>query len=76
MTEGIHFFPQFEANTGVVGHDHLLLYSFKFFINPLKPSGYYVYHPIQHTETLRSADRVCVYHVVLTINSDCFPKQL
>jgi hypothetical protein len=27
-------------------------------INPLKPSGYYIYHPLYHTKTLHSADSV------------------
>jgi hypothetical protein len=36
------------------------------FFNLLKPSGYYM-HMLEHC--------VCVFHMVLTINSDCFPKQ-
>jgi hypothetical protein len=27
--------------------------------NPLKPSGYYMYHMTQHTKSLHSAHRVC-----------------
>jgi hypothetical protein len=78
---------------------------------PLKFSGYYMYHLLQHTETLTSVhmcvpygshskqrlfpqtaltgcvhsgdvmcfpwgtDCICVFRMVLTINSDCFPKQ-
>jgi hypothetical protein len=31
--------------------------------NPLMPSGYFTYHQVQHSEILRSAQRVHVYAV-------------
>jgi hypothetical protein len=44
-------------------------------VNLLKPSGHYtsMYHLISHSKTLHSAHTV--FRMVLTVNSDCFPKQ-
>jgi hypothetical protein len=40
-------------------------------LNPLKPSGHYIYHLL----CILPTQCVCVFRMVLTINSDCFPKQ-
>jgi hypothetical protein len=42
----------------------------------LKPSGHYIYHLLEYTKTLYSAHTcICVFHTILTVNNDCFPKQ-
>jgi hypothetical protein len=41
-------------------------------INLLKPSGYYM-HMLEHC--ILPTQCVCVLHMVLTINSDCFHKR-
>jgi hypothetical protein len=41
-------------------------------INLLKSSGYYM-HMLEHC--ILSTQCVCVLHMVLTINSDCFHKR-
>jgi hypothetical protein len=45
-------------------------------INPLNPSNYCMYHLLQHTKLcILPTQCICVFRMVLTINSDCFPKQ-
>jgi hypothetical protein len=46
-------------------------------INPLslKPSGYYTYHFNILQLCILPTQCMCVFRMVLTINSDCFPKQ-
>jgi hypothetical protein len=45
-------------------------------INPLKPSGYYMYHMINILKLyILPTECVVVFHMVLTINSEFFPKQ-
>jgi hypothetical protein len=47
-----------------------------YFVNPLKLSGYYMYHLLYHTKIcILPTEYICVFRMVLTINSDCFPKQ-
>jgi hypothetical protein len=41
-------------------------------INLLKPSGHYM-HMLEHC--ILPTECVCVFHMVLTINSDCFHKR-
>jgi hypothetical protein len=43
----------------------------------LKTYGYYIYHTPLNTLKLciLSTHCICVFRMVLTINSDCFPKQ-
>jgi hypothetical protein len=51
--------------------------TYAFRLNPLKPSGYYMYHILQNAKTLHftHTECICVFRMVLTINSDCFLKQ-
>jgi hypothetical protein len=52
----------------------LISCSFETHFNPLKPSGYYMYHLLSHTKTLHSAHTsICVVRLVLTINSATDP---
>jgi hypothetical protein len=45
-------------------------------INSLKPSGYYMYHLLYHIKLcILPSECICVFRMVLTINSDCFTKQ-
>jgi hypothetical protein len=46
-------------------------------INPLKSNGYYMYHLLFNTpkSCILPTHCICVFRMVLTINSDCFPKQ-
>jgi hypothetical protein len=50
-------------------------YVIKINSNPLEPSGYYMYHQLEHNKTCILAT-VCIYvlRMILTINSDCFPN--
>jgi hypothetical protein len=46
-------------------------------INPLKASGYYI---VEHAFNILilctlPTKGICVFHIILTTNSDCFPKQ-
>jgi hypothetical protein len=45
--------------------------------NPLKPSGRYIYTTCFNTSKLciLPTQCICVFRMVLAINSDCFPKQ-
>jgi hypothetical protein len=45
--------------------------------SPLKPSGYDTHHLFQHTKSklcLLPTEYIWVFHMVVTINSDCFAK--
>ena len=45
-------------------------------ISPLKPSGHYMYHQVEHSAILRSGHTVYyVFYVDLRTNSDYFPIQ-
>lgn len=45
-------------------------------VNPLQPSGYYMYHLFNTLKLcVLSRGCACVFSMVLTANSDCFPKQ-
>jgi hypothetical protein len=49
---------------------------FMFISNPSKHKDTHIRHILQHYKTLHSAIQcICVFRMVLTINSDCFPKK-
>jgi hypothetical protein len=44
--------------------------------NLVKPTAYYMYHLFNILEhCILPTEYICVFRMVLTINSDCFPKQ-
>jgi hypothetical protein len=49
-----------------------------FSINPSEPSGYYIYHLRFNTLKLciLPAECICVFHMILTMNSYCFQNSI